>query len=147
MKSLYEITGQESGIVVYDDKVIVTNWSCVCPDGGMPVMSPINTVMCWPVGDEIELLSDERVDDVRKALPGNILSRGKNEDGIEELELEDMEILSDENMDIPALWGYKCGDAYINRDEDGKFIPTAGKVLNVEYAGDEARVIVPDGWN
>lgn len=147
MKTLLEITGQEAGIVVYDDKIIVVNWSSVCPDGGMPVMSPFNTVMCWPVGDEIEVLSEDYIDDIRKALPGKIVENGKDEDGNLIITSEGMEILSDENMDVPALWGYDCGDAYINQDETGKFIPTGGTVLTVKYAEDEAKIIVPDGWN
>ncbi|MEG3070983.1 MAG: hypothetical protein RQM92_09415 [Candidatus Syntrophopropionicum ammoniitolerans] len=39
-KALKDLTGQESGIVVYDAGVIVTNWAHSCIAGGLPRMAP-----------------------------------------------------------------------------------------------------------
>lgn len=135
--SLMDITGQESGIVVYDDEVIVTNWSQYDPDR-LPVLSPIGTVMAWPQDEPLKVIEEYHVDDVRDALPGKIVRVAENE-----IATEGMEIVSDENGDIPALWGFDIGaGAYIDRDTAGNLIPTSGTV----YCLENAIVIAPDGW-
>lgn len=141
MKNLMEITGQESGIVVYDDKVIVTNWASY--ESGLPMMSPFNTVMEWPA-EELEVKEEYSVDDIRKALPGKIVVAGM-EDGKKMLEVEDMEILADDHGDICALWGYDIGigvGAVINTDDAGDLAPTPGMIYHI----DDAIVIAPEGW-
>ena len=55
-KTLLDITGQESAIVIYpDNTVIVCNVSSVCPTGGMPTLSPFGTLMCWPIDEILEI--------------------------------------------------------------------------------------------
>jgi hypothetical protein len=125
-KTLLEITGQESGIVVYDNKVIVCNWAQECSDGGLPVAGPINNfLLAWP--QELEVSKEYEVDSVLDALPSE----------------DDMEILADFNSDIPALYGIENDDAIVNKDENGNLEPTEGKVYHIN----DAIVIAPYGWN
>lgn len=141
--NLYDLTGQESGIVVYQGKaVIVCNWANVCPDHGLPIAGPIGGIlMCWP--DPIKYIDHHSVDDVRDALPGYIVEVDK-EDGQKIIEAEGMDLVADEYGDICALWGYDLGlDTEIYRNEDGSIRPTPGTVYELE--GDVI-VIAPDGW-
>ena len=141
MMNLMEITGQESGIVVYDDKVIVANWSSY--HSGLPIMSPWNTVMEWPT-EGLEVTEEYYTEDIREILPGKIVIVGE-EDGKPLIEVEDMEVLADEHGDICALWGYDIGigvGAVINTDDAGNLAPTPGTVYHI----DDAIVIAPEGW-
>lgn len=141
--NLYDLTGQESGIVIYENKaVIVCNWANICPSHGLPIAGPIGGLLiCWP--DEVKYINHYAVDDVRDALPGSIIEVGE-EDGQKLIETEGMDIVSDYNGDICALWGYDLGlDSDINRDEAGNLQPTPGTVYELE--GDVI-VIAPDGW-
>ena len=46
--TLYELTRQESGIILFTSgEIIVTNWS-QCDDDYIPHLSPFGTVMNWP---------------------------------------------------------------------------------------------------
>lgn len=143
-KTLQEITGQESGIVCYGDDVIVCNWANL---GGIgrPVLSPVGGILGFPV-DNIKVISSRHLDDIRDALPGKIVSVGKNDEGTEILEAESMEILYDCNNDICALWGYSVDGAYVKTDENGNLIPTAGWVYEIEFGGVPSIVIAPDDW-
>lgn len=141
--NLYDLTGQESGIVIYQgEAVIVCNWANVCRDGGLPVAGPIGGILIrWP--EPIAYIDHHHVDDVRDALPGYIVEIGE-EDGQTLIEAQGMDIVSDDNGDICALWGYDlCDMADIYRNEDGSVRPTPGTVYELE--GDVI-VIAPDGW-
>jgi len=61
--NLLEITGQESGIIIYGDSVIVTNWATY--GNGLPIMSPINTVMEWPENEPLNVDTEYYVEDIR----------------------------------------------------------------------------------
>jgi len=134
--SLMDITGQESGIVVYDDEVIVTNWSQYDPDRLPAVFA--GAVIAWPQDGPLEVAEEWHIDDVRDALPGKIVRFGKDE-----IDVEGMTILADDYGDIPALWGFDIGaGAYIDRDTARNLVPTPGMVYRLE----NAIVIAPDGW-
>lgn len=142
-ESLQDLTGQESGIVVYDDNaIIVCNW---CGFGGLPRVAPWGTnIIGWP--DEIIVEKKYTVDDVRDVLPGKIVEvePEDDEEGIV-IEAEGMEIVYDRNGDIPTLWGYDTGSgADIARDDDGNLVPTSGTIY--ELVGDSTIIIAPDGW-
>lgn len=140
MSNLLEITCQESGIIIYDDEVIVTNWATY--NSGLPLMSPFGAVMEWPEEEPLNVIKEYSVDDIRDVLPGTLVAR--EEDGETFLEYEGMEVLYDLNGDIPALWGYDVGaGSIVNTDENGNFVPTSGRV----YHFDNAVVIAPIGWN
>jgi hypothetical protein len=141
MSNLLEITCQESGIIIYDDEVIVTNWASY--NSGLPLMSPFGTVIEWPDDEPLKVIKEYNVDDVRDVLPGALVAT--EEDGETFLEYEGMEVLYDLNGDIPALWGYDIGlGTVINTDENGNFAPTSGKVYHVN---NDVIVIAPHGWN
>lgn len=140
---LFDITGQESGIVVYDNSVIVCNWA---GKKGLPRMfvgaDPVFLPFECDAAANVENLGYK--EDVRDALPGPLkLIVDENE-----AHIEGVEILSDPFADILALWGYEVtfADETTNtviRDADGNHMPTGGNVYQVG----EATVIAPEGWN
>lgn len=142
-ETLEELTGQESGIIIRGNTVIVANWSHSCPQGGLPVLAPWGlNLIAWPL-DEIRVAKKYDVDDIRTVLPGSIIP-GDDEGTFK---ADCMEIVYDAAGDIPALWGYQvvagiCS-AYIKCDEDGNLVPTAGKVYKLD---DDTIVIAPEGW-
>ncbi len=142
--TLEALTGQESGIVVYDDAVIATNWMHSCPDGGLPRMAPANIgLIAWP--DEIIVENKYTVNDIRAVLPGKIVEVDTDGEAVV-IEAEGMDLVFDDNGDIPALWGYDLGlvcNAIINRDDAGNLAPTPGTVYELE---DGVIVIAPDSW-
>lgn len=154
--TLYELTRQESGIILFTSgEIIVTNWS-QCEDDYIPHLSPFGTVMNWPcegIFDNLQMTDEaakldeddlegrkmfgynpyksDLVDDVRDVLPGKVWI---NDDG--EIET-DMEILADEYNDIPALY------VKIDGERDPDEITSA----HVYTLADGTKVIVPVGWN
>lgn len=142
-KTLEDITGQESGIVVYSDSgVIVANWSSQCPSGGIPKLSPFGGIIEWPINDGLTVISEERIDDIRDALPDIIYSESDNT-----LTSGVMDIIADPNNDIPALYGYNIGDnAVVITNDSGNPTPTNGTIYTVKAGNDTITVIAPDGW-
>jgi hypothetical protein len=145
MRTLRDITKQESGIVIYGNQVIVCNWASTCPTGGLPIMTPFDTVMEYDDNDDDDLKSEKnyRVKDIRTVLPGTIVIDEEKA----EVYSEGMDILYDVNGDIPALWGFEDEDTPKNmscilRNEKGELIPTSGTVYHIG----EVIVIAPDGW-
>lgn len=135
---LFEITGQESGIVIYPDHgVIATNWN---GQFGLPgVVEPLGVVYFRPDTDVVERLPD--CADIRTVLPGIIMM-----DQIRGMSLFNMDILFDKENDIPALFGYPVKDgksAMMRVNNEGNHIPTPGQVYRIG----NAIVIAPDGWN
>ncbi|HHT16203.1 MAG TPA: hypothetical protein GXZ77_00575 [Papillibacter sp.] len=145
--TLCDITGQKTGIVVMDKQVMAVNWYEESPDGGVPVMSPVGTPVSITAEGGIQVLSEERVEDIRRALPGRIVSEGKNDEGIHQIKAEDMEIKYDEFHQIPALWGFDLQKgACPTRGANGDATPTGGTVYRIRCGEHEAAVIAPDGW-
>lgn len=69
-KNLYELTGQESGITIYDDgRVIVCNWAASCQNGGLPHIAPTGKIIGWPP-EELEVEEEWTSDDIRGELLG-----------------------------------------------------------------------------
>lgn len=131
-KTLTELTGQRSGIVVYDTGVIVTNWAYSCRNGGLPRLLG-QIIIAWP--DEIKVIKEYNIADIRNALPGTIVP------GVEEntITTENMEIIYDELGNIPALWGYDIGlGAGIGL--------TGGTVYELGGLDERVTVIAPDDW-
>ena len=142
-KTLFDLTNQESGIIVYEDKaVIVCNWANDCPSGGLPRLAPWgNDLIAWPT--EIEVVREYHTADIREALPGAIVEAGE-ENGQTLIEAQGMDLAADYFGDIPALWGWDLGlGVIIERDDGGNLQPTPGNVYELE---DGVRVIAPDGW-
>ena len=64
--TLYELTEQESGIIVRENAVIVTNWLHSCPSGGLPLLSPWgDDLIEWP--SEIVVKSEYYVGDIGRS--------------------------------------------------------------------------------
>lgn len=85
MLSLTNLTQQESGIIVYDNSIIVVNWWAQCPQGLPRVFA--GTIIGIPDPDATP--SDAvHVDDIREILP----------------DPEDMDVVYDYNNDIPELY-------------------------------------------
>lgn len=143
--TLVELTNQEAGIVVRGDTVIVANWAQSCPDGGLPLLAPWGQdLIAWPA-NELRVVKEYDVDDIRAALPGEIIPGA--EDGT--IKTDGMDIVHDRHGDIPALWGYKVGGrngAEPNLDGDGQLLPTAGKVYVLDDSGETVVIIAPETW-
>ena len=87
LSGLRELTGQESGVVIYGDKAIICNWTCVF---GYPrLLAPLGIL---GLGEEID----------------NI--KGKSISGKKVAEmLDDVEIIYDRNDDFAALLAGEYG--------------------------------------
>lgn len=146
-ESLLDITGQRSGIVIYENSVLVVDWSHDCSDGGLPIIAPFNQIIAWSAGTPIIVTNKYSVDDIRKVLPGTITCVDVDDDGNHIIDTTEMQISYDYYGDIFALWGYDIGlGAFIEKDNDGNIIPTPGVVYNVEQDGTNAVVIAPANW-
>lgn len=132
--TLQELTGHESGIILYGgSSIAVCNWSG-CDDDQIPMLSPFGGAMLnWPAGDgAFEDAEEEETSDIRAFLPGSMWLE-TNEDG-DDLYGTDMDILYDENGDIPRLF-----DDPTITDED-----LCGVVYTLK---DGRKIIAPDNWN
>ena len=139
MFNLYEDTAHEAGIIIHgEEAVIVTNWGSY-GDNRVPMLLAPLGLMEWPIEDEdakIVKLCD--VEDIRDELPGKVWI---DEDGNADT---DMDIVSDENGDLSALFGIRTGDT----DPDfykGIPHPFSGSVY--EIAGTDIKVITIENWN
>lgn len=128
-------TKHEAGIVLFGDSTVgVFNWGQF-DDGYIPMVGSAGLIVPWPIdaGEDIELVNVEHVDDVRSHLPGTVWM---GEDGLD----TDMDIVCDENGDIPALWGFgQVADAYSDLDR-----PYSGDIWDIPGG---PRVITIDLWN
>lgn len=87
MLSLTNLTQQESGIVVYDNSVLVVNWQTQCPQGLPRVFAGV--VIGVPGSDPDAAPSNPiHVDDIRDVLP----------------DPDDMDVVYDHNDDISELY-------------------------------------------
>lgn len=87
MLSLTDLTQQESGIVVYDNSVLVVNWWAQCPQGLPRIFAGV--VIGVPGPDSDATPSDAiHIDDIREALP----------------DFDDMDVVYDYNDDITDLY-------------------------------------------
>lgn len=143
LSTLYDLTGQEAGIVIYRDgdidRVFALNWAQNCPHGGLPV-SLEGVLIGWP-GDYY-VIGKKDVDDVRAEFRDVVI------DDNGDICAENMDVVYDDYGDIPALWGIKIDNATINTDDSGNFIPTGGTVYALTDNDDnDITVVAPEGWN
>lgn len=139
MFNLYEDTAHEAGIIIHgEESVIVTNWSSY-GDNRVPMLLTPLGLMEWPIEDEdAKIVKLRDVEDIRDELPGKVWI---DEDGNADT---DMDIVSDENGDLSALFGIRTGDT----DPDfykGIPHPFSGSVY--EIAGTDIKVITIENWN
>ncbi len=135
--TLYELTNQESGIIVYNtesNSVAVLNWHSI-GDNCMPILDLFGITMIssfWDEADDVFAGAKmQTVDDIRDMLPGSIWSTGEidEEDGMLILDT-DLDIVYDANMDLINLF----------MSEE----PTSGTAYTLK---DGRVIIAPDGWN
>ena len=133
MFHLYEDTAHEAGIIIHgEEAVIVAHWSSY-GDNRVPMLLAPLGLMEWPVEDEnAKIVKLRDVEDIRDELPGKVWI---NEDGDAET---DMDIVSDENGDLSALFGIRTGDTDPDFYE-GIPHPFSGSVY--EIAGTDIKVI------
>ena len=139
MFNLYEDTAHEAGIIIHgEEAVIVTNWSSY-GDNRVPMLLAPLGLMEWPIEDEdAKIVKLRDVEDIRDELPGKVWI---NEDGDAET---DMDIVSDENGDLSALFGIRTGDTDPDFYKDFPH-PFSGSVY--EIAGTDIKVITIEIWN
>lgn len=139
MFNLYEDTAHEAGIIIHgEEAVIVTNWSNY-GDNRVPMLLAPLDLMEWPVDDEdAKIVKLRDVEDIRDELPGKVWI---DEDGDADT---DMDIVSDENGDLSALFGIRTGDA----DPDFyKSIPRPFSGSVYEITGTDIKVITIRIWD
>lgn len=129
--TLEELTGHESGIVIYgDNSVGVCNW-CDCGDNQFPLLSPLRLPMPWPEDyDVFDGAENSYCKDIRDELPGSIwIEHGEDGDVV----ATDMDVVYDWNCDLARLFLSKLDESeyegYIFTLRDGR------------------KVIVPTAWN
>lgn len=115
--TLWELTGQESGIVVYDDnRVSVVNWSAY-NENEVPMMACLGEMIQWRFDHAFEAIKEKEVSNIMKELPFD-------NDG-------EIDVVYDVNNDIEELMSAKK--------------PTAGKVFRLVNVNQT--IIAPAGWN
>jgi hypothetical protein len=127
--TLYELTEkQESGIVVYEDGIMVVNWSNY-GDNCLPKMFDVA-----PVGfpeDNLSVEKEYEIEDVVKELEGSVWKDEETGDFHTNLN-----ILYDANEDIANLFGIK----------DGEIVEVENTPAKVYILNNGVKVIAPDEW-
>lgn len=110
--TLMELTGKESGIVVYGDRSVgVFNWATL-EDDRLPVVLTSFDVP-FKRQEEPGIFADvktHRFDDVRAELPGTIYRTGETANDGHEIADTDMDITYDRNGDLLRLFLVELDD-------------------------------------
>lgn len=129
--TLYDLTGHESGIVVFSDsEVAVVNW-LEMGENRMPIFGPAGMLIAWPEEDDVfEGVSTYDVENIADELPGSIwLTDETDEDG-NRIADTDLVIYQDDFGDL----------SHIFLDEE----PTGGRVF---VLADGRKIIAPLLWD
>lgn len=136
--TLYELTGNESGIIVYDEEkksVAAVNW-LTAEEDTLPMLSPFGYDMIDFPQDEgwADILSEERVDDFRSVLPGSIWITEEKDEAGNPVADTDLDIVYDPHNDF--------ANAFLAPEE------TYGKYLGatVYKLACGVTIIVPEMW-
>lgn len=129
--TLQELTGHESGIVIYEDgSVAVYNWIS-CSENELPIVFPIPMPINWPEAEDVfDDVTAKHVDDIRDEIPGTIWI--EEDVGDEDL-VTDLDIVYDENNDLVRL--------FLEQLEPCDYMGT------VYTLKDGRKIIAPDEWN
>ena len=146
MFNFIEVTSHESGIIIYTNEnerseiVVASGYGSSSAENALPVLSPVgNFTVWWKEPEDAELVLEKEVEDIRKEIPGSVWAvegEGKKID-------TDLDIVFDEFQDIPAIFGFRAGDA---DPELYKEYGYSGKVYRLT-SRDDVKIIVPDFWN
>lgn len=110
--TLMELTGKESGIVVYGDRSVgVFNWANLGDDRLPAVLTSLNVL--FDRREDPSIFADvktHRFEDVRAELPGTIYRTGETANDGLEIADTDMDIAYDRNGDLLRLFLTKLED-------------------------------------
>lgn len=140
IESLQELAeGQESGILIYDENVLVCNWA---GQKGLPRVT-FSYDVALTDSSAVELTEVMQLSDIRTVLPGTV----EYDDETDTLKTVGMKVLHDEVNDIDALFGYSSAyGARAKLNRDGSIRPTAGVCYRLESGGETVLVVVPEDW-
>ena len=140
IKNLTELTGgQNSGILIHDEQVIVCDWS---EAEGLPYVT-FSYDLIFNDGGDITLTEVKHVEDVRDILPGTV----EYDPQRKTLRGRGMDILSDAIGDIPALFGYTAKDGRRPEfAEDGSVLPVPAVCYYLTGGGEIVIAVAPESW-
>lgn len=135
--TLRDLTGQESGIIVYaGGEVAVLNWGDI-GDNCLPALGPFGTMLSWPedgddMGDVFDGADMRHVDDITGEIDGSIWIDDDEEDDADGNIIlgTDLDIICDDNDDLPQVFLAEN--------------PVSGNVYTLRNG---TKVIAPDDWN
>lgn len=140
--NLMELTGQESGIIIRNEQIMVVNWGS---NEGLPYLAPWGNDVVY-LYDVIDLDEDlGEVDDIRLFLPGQISI--DVDDSNVEVGLKNAEIVYDPNCEIFGLYKAEINAAIKAAEGSESKISyplTSGKAFRLENG---TIVVTPNGWN
>jgi len=103
--NLHDLTGQESGVVVYDnngrDEIIICNWTAC---DGLPRVDPLG-ICVMGLGEALYLVGQRPIDDL-----GSLV--------------DTKDVIYDRNNDAPGLNGTRAHLFHIATSEDGDIVAT-----------------------
>lgn len=146
MFDFIEVTGHEAGIIIYTNEnerseiVVASGYESSSSENALPVLSQVgNFPIWWKEPEDAELVLEKEVEDIRKEIPGSVWAIEDEESKID----TDLDIVWDEFNDIPAIFGFRAGDA-----DPGLYSKYgySGKVYRLT-SREDVKIIVPDFWN
>ena len=141
VKNLEELTGGcTSGIIIYDEKVLVCDWS---GQQGLPEVTFSYDIILED-SERIELLDMKHVDDIRSVLP---VTMEYNEE-TRKVCAKGMDLLHDDRGDLAALFGFQpVNGAKAKLNPDGSVRPIAGTCYELAGRGETLTVVAPEDWD
>ena len=131
--TLYELTGQESGIIIYGgNSVAVDNWASL-NDNCMPFQFAGGMIGMPQEEGYFDDAKVSVVEDWRNTLPGSVWLTGETDEEGKRLVDTDLDIVADPNGDIPS--------AFLPENTDGDY---SAKVYCLTSG---ITIIAPIGWN
>lgn len=148
--SLYELTGQNSGIVCFQDGGVIVYTAATtdaCKDNSLPA-SFANAIVDYPLQHPWTVAGGQWVEDIRDSLPGTIEVAEDSTLANPTVTDSGMDLVFDANCDVPMLFGFDCGlGAEARTDSAGDQVPTPGMVYELKTSRGDVTVIAPEGWD
>lgn len=137
--NLFNDTKHESGIFVYEpNSCLVHFWGSGCDDDYLPKEVMNITVMFPFENGSLSIEEIGRVEDVREELPGKVWVDC-------DVAQSDMDIIKDDNFDIPGLFGVHITGADVP-DYEKYDTPYTGTVYEITTPQEKIKLICPDLW-